>query len=245
MQPTDLITEGVAPESQRDSQQRLAMPREQEPTVARTKDAVRSGVGGVRFTRDDAEQAGNEWRFNCGPGALCAVLGMTPAELRPHMLDFEAKGYTNPSLMYGVLDKLGVQYRQCYRGDGPASGHTLYPRFGLVRIQWGGPWTKPGVPMRARYRQTHWIATRGEPSAREAFDINAICVGGWLPWTEWATQLAPWLIREAVPKGSGEWWPTHSIEVLSLGGGGAELGANVVTCGTKNGAQGHSAKGEP
>jgi hypothetical protein len=47
MQTTDQTTEGVAPESQRDSQQRLAMPREQEPPVDRTKDAVRSGVGGV------------------------------------------------------------------------------------------------------------------------------------------------------------------------------------------------------
>lgn len=167
----------------------------------------------IRFTVADAQKASDDWRFNCGPGALCAVLNMTPDELRPHMLDFEQKGYTNPTLMLGVLDKLGVRYRQIYRGDGPAPEHTPYPRFGLVRVQWAGPWTKPGVPMRARYRQTHWVATRGEPSAREVFDVNAVCVGGWISWREWSLSLVPWLIRECCPKGSGGWWPTHGLEI--------------------------------
>ena len=30
----------------------------------------------VRFTIDDANKAGNEWRFNCGPGAICAVMNL-------------------------------------------------------------------------------------------------------------------------------------------------------------------------
>lgn len=47
MQTTDQTTEGVGHESQRDSQQRLAMPREPEPSANSTRDPVRSGVGGV------------------------------------------------------------------------------------------------------------------------------------------------------------------------------------------------------
>lgn len=45
MQTTDQTTEGVAPESHPDSQQRLAMPREQEPTMNEASDAA--GGGGV------------------------------------------------------------------------------------------------------------------------------------------------------------------------------------------------------
>lgn len=161
----------------------------------------------VRFTIDDVQRAGDEWRFNCGPAAICAVLDMTPDEIRPHMLDFEGKGYTNPTLMLDVLKNLSVRYRQTYRGDAPCSVPCI--AFGLMRVQWAGPWTKPNVPMRARYRQTHWVAVAG----REVFDVNAMCVGGWLPWNEWAFQLVPWLIRECYPKADGAWWPTHILEI--------------------------------
>lgn len=166
----------------------------------------------IRFNVNDAQLASDEWGFNCGPGALCAVLDMTPNEIRPHLLDFESKGYTNPTLMYRILDRLKVRYRQCYRGDEPNFPQSAFPRFGLVRVQWGGRWTNPGVPMRVRYRHTHWIATRGEYSSREVFDVNGVCAGGWLSWNEWSTKLVPWLMLECANKATS-WWPTHGLEI--------------------------------
>lgn len=169
----------------------------------------------IRFTLGDAEVASAVWRFNCGPAALCAILGMAPDELRPHLLDFESKGYTNPTLMANILRGLGVKFRRKYEcAVGPVDGRPLptdWPSFGLVRIQWGGPWTAPGVPMRARYRHTHWIGARthGWP----VFDVNALCVGGWITWSEWKDELVPWLLKQSVPRASGEWWPTHCWEV--------------------------------
>lgn len=169
----------------------------------------------IRFTAEDAQAAGEAWRFNCGPGALCAITGMTPAELRPHLGDFERKGYTNPSLMASILKDLGIAYDRVFEATGaerkPWSDGNL-PEFGLMRVQWGGPWTRPGVPMAARYRYTHWVAIdRQHPTC--VFDVNAACVGGWIPWEEWITQLIPWLLRECHPKASGEWWPTHCWQV--------------------------------
>ena len=161
----------------------------------------------VRFNIDEASAAADAWGFNCGPGALCAVLDLTPDELRPKLGDFEAKGYTNPTLMASVLRAHGARHREVYRRDAPGAGCRL--QFGLMRVQWAGPWTRPGVPMAARYRQTHWVAMAGD----QVFDINAICVGGWIDRDEWEMRLVPWLIREACPKGSGEWWPTHGWEV--------------------------------
>lgn len=162
----------------------------------------------VRFDLDEAERASEEWGFNCGPAALCAVLDMTPEEIRPLMLDFEARGYTNPTLMLDVLKRLCVPWHQIYRSDDPAGTIPTIP-LGLMRVQWGGRWTNPGVPMRARYRETHWCALRDD----EVFDVNAMCVGGWVSLREWVTELIPWLIRECVPKGDGTWWPTHVISV--------------------------------
>lgn len=152
------------------------------------------------------------WGFNCGPGALCAVLGMTPNQIRPHLLDFETKGYTNPTLMRQVLTNLGVQFQQTYRSDVPGAFPLV--NYGLVRIQCGGPWTRPGVPMAARYRQTHWVAARN--LSAEIFDINAIESGGWLPFATWANELYPSVISECAPKSDGTWWATHAYEITHI-----------------------------
>lgn len=170
----------------------------------------------VRFTLDDAQAAADEWGFNCGPAALCAVLGQTPDKIRPHLGDFERKGYTNPSLMAGILRELRVPFRRTFESaTEPWHGSVQWPDFGLVRVQWSGPWTAKGVPMRARYRATHWIGYKKNPgiSHDEVFDVNAMCVGGWLSFGEWGTQLVPWLLKQCQPKADGKWWPTHCWDV--------------------------------
>jgi hypothetical protein len=163
----------------------------------------------VRFTLDEASAA---WggKFNCGPAAICALLDLTPDELRPRMGEFESKGYTNPTLMFETLERCNARHRRIYRSDEP---NAVFPKLqhGVVRVQWGGPWTKPGVPMRVRYRQTHWVGAR--ENSTEIFDVNAMCIGGWMPFTEWAGKLVPWLIRECCAKADGTWWPTHALEV--------------------------------
>ena len=183
----------------------------------------------VRFSRDDAQRAGDAWGFNCGPGALCAVLDMTPDEIRPHLGDFEPKGYVNPSLMGGILRGLNVPHDWrvlCTDGrhETPTALAPAWPRFGLVRIQWDGPWCDPGRPIRARYRHTHWVAHRvhqllavpnKDLDVGQVFDVNAMCVGGWLAVEEWIAALVPWLLQEVEPKSSGGWWMTHVVELTA------------------------------
>jgi hypothetical protein len=170
----------------------------------------------IRFDVDEAQAASDEWGFNCGPGALCAVLNLTPDEIRPHLADFERKGYTNPKLMADTLRRLKVPFYREFEQLGAVNRDALttpvYPKYGLIRIQWDGPWCNSGVPIRARYRHTHWIGMR-ERFSREAFDINAICVGGWILWSEWVYDLQPWLQARVEPKANGNWWPTHCWKV--------------------------------
>ena len=169
------------------------------------------------LTLQDAKAA-DAWGFNCGPAALCAVTGLSPDQVRPHLGDFEDKRYTNPSLMASALASLGVQFTRRFENLGPRRV-AIYPTFGLVRIQWSGPWTKPGVPMRVRYRKTHWIAVdhgRGRTviaKNRGVFDVNAIASGGWISWADWVKELVPWILKECVPKADGAFWPTHCWEM--------------------------------
>lgn len=160
-----------------------------------------------RFNADDQERAHREWGANCGPGAIAAIVGLTLDELRPHMGDFEQKHYTNPTLMWQVLDRLGVRWR---RKKAPLS----WPQWGLVRIQWHGPWTAPGVPARMAYRHTHWVGACARPGDVGIFDINAVWSGtGWCSLNVWDEQLVPWLLEHCEPESDGRWSMTHVVEV--------------------------------
>jgi hypothetical protein len=155
------------------------------------------------FTLADAEAAAVAWGANCGPGALAAVLGLTLEDVRPHLVDFTRKGYTNPTMMLDALRSLGVVW---------SHATADWPDGGLVRVQWEGPWTAPGVPVRARYNYTHWVGSRQGAAGIEIFDINCICAGGWVPLAEWRDEVVPWLLRECYPRANGRWHTTHRLK---------------------------------
>lgn len=190
-------------------------------------------LGYHSITFEAAEAAHKAYGFNCGPGALCGITGLSPEQLRPHLGDFEAKGYMNPSLMRETLKRLGLEFRwhvlseQSARvemlskpsGSGAicsAKAAALLPNFGLCRIQWGGPWCDPGVPMAARYRQSHWIAAAHHPGrGLGVFDVNNNTSDhdiDWAPFDAWASVVVPDLIA-TYPRADGTWWLTHVVEV--------------------------------
>jgi hypothetical protein len=161
-------------------------------------------IAAPRFTLADADHAHEEWGMNCGPSALAAIFGMTLDEVRPHMGDFERKHYTNPTLMIAALRSIRCVWRK------RASG---WPIYGLARIQWEGPWTKSGVPMRARYRYTHWVGAATRSNEVGVFDINAMANGtGWCSLHDWEDVIVPHILKQ-YPAASGAWHITHSMEV--------------------------------
>lgn len=161
------------------------------------------------FSVEDAERAYDEWGCNCGPAAVAAICGLRLDEVRPHMGDFEAKHYTNPTLMWQALDSIGVTWAHVR----PA---VEWPLHGLARVQWEGPWTRPGVPARAAYRHTHWVGAASD-SVRGVgiFDVNALGNGsGWCSIEDWSSKLVPWILEECVPRADGGWHLTHVVEVM-------------------------------
>lgn len=161
------------------------------------------------FTAEDADAAYQTWGANCGPGAIAGVLGMTLDEVRPFLGDFERRGYTNPTLMWAILNNLCSEWKSQPGRLKP----FVWPRFGLARVQWEGPWTQAGVPMTARYRHTHWVGSCVTYEDTWIFDINCICVGGWVHFSEWHTKVVPWLLKETTPRANGRYHITHSVEI--------------------------------
>ena len=164
------------------------------------------------FGKAEANLAAFRWGMNCGPGAFAAVCNVGLGEARRHLAGFDRKKYTNPLMMFRALDSLGIDWWKVK----PVG----WPDYGLVRIQWLGPWTEPGVPVRRRYRHTHWVGTYLGRNDRAIFDINAIGSGGWVNVGNWADILVPWLLEACEPEANGEWRVTHGLEV--------RLGSKVV-----------------
>lgn len=170
-------------------------------------------MSSLPFTAAQVDTAYEEWGFNCGPGALCAVLSLTPDQLRPHLVEFEQKRFMNPTHVFSVLRRLDIRHRLTYKGDEPSIRYSRFPRYGLVRVQFDGPWTKPDVPIAARYKHTHWISVqRDQLGGIVVFDVNAMEWGGWLPWTEWEEKVLS-LLLSGQARATGQWWATHSIEI--------------------------------
>ena len=96
-----------------------------------------------------------------------------------------------------------------------STGHSRrpgaeWPRHGVVRVQWGGPWLKPGVPPRVAYGFTHWVASRFDPADEVwwVFDVN----GGWLQCARWEREIVP-AILSSIKRADGTWITTHRWEV--------------------------------
>jgi hypothetical protein len=173
----------------------------------------------LQFTLAEAEAAADEWGFNCGPAAVAAICGLSIKELRPFLGDFESKRYTNPTLMKSILANVSARVVEFVSLDWRAQASGLmpvpWPRYGLARVQWEGPWTNQGVPMAARYRQTHWVGSSyANRDNVGIWDVNCLNNGtGWVGLKEWSETLVPWLLKECHPRANGNWHLTHTVSI--------------------------------
>lgn len=160
------------------------------------------------FTEAEAERAHAEWGCNCGPSSLAFALQMKLDDVRHAIPDFERKRYTSPTMMKMALANLGQNYRIVPpESFTPGSKVDVAPMFApepsLVRVQWCGPWTQPGMNPKWAYGYTHWIATWQQIGVSLVFDCN----GGACRVESWIRNIVPLLTR--FPRATGEWFPTH------------------------------------
>lgn len=162
----------------------------------------------LKFDQAAADQANQDWGLNCGPSALAAILNLTLDEVRGpcEKVSFASRGYMNVSMMMDAIKLAGGQIAARYT---PARDH--WPKAGLVRIQWTGPWIIDGKPARWAATATHWIAhwqNAGSLYEPVVFDIN----GGLLYRDQWLEHVVPAIIS-SIKRADGGWYITHSWEI--------------------------------
>lgn len=174
----------------------------------------------LTITEPDWLQAEREYgACNCGLTALAIMLGLPVMAVMPHIPQYKERHYTSPTMMKVALASLGVALKDRFpkRTTTARDSHAM-ATYGLVRIQWEGPWTAPGANPRWAYRQTHWVGSaqfsgpgpcRGMQSW--VFDVNA----GWQLFDKWESETVPSIIRECVPRATGGWFSANGT-VCSL-----------------------------
>lgn len=175
------------------------------------------------FTEAEFNAANEAWGANCGPGALATMLSLHVNDVRAHLVGFDGKRYTNPTMMYGALKALRIPYDDMKAGIGRASNgmplgpHEL-PDYGLTRIQWEGPWTAEGANPKWAYRQTHWIGSYSvkQQDLRDGKTTNVMYVydinGGWRPQLDWEKIIVP-VLTSLYPRSTGGWHAKQRLEL--------------------------------
>ena len=157
------------------------------------------------FTAKEQQDAFDALGANCGPGAIAAMCGSTPRAVALLLGDeFQERKGTTEIMAQRAIKALGFS---CSYDATPT-----WPAYGLARILWDGPWTLSSHPY-SRYKHSHWIGVFCVPQEpRLIFDINAIAVGGWLPFAQWARDLAP-LLAQQEKNATGTWTLGDSLHL--------------------------------
>jgi hypothetical protein len=157
------------------------------------------------FDASDQQKAWDQLGANCGPGAIAGLCGETPLKVAKLLgPKLQKLGGSTELMLRQALTELNISWCD--------ATHT-WPAYGLVRIQWSGPWIQDPDPFE-KHRHSHWIgvATHGLPHVM-IFDINAISVGGWISLREWDDVLRPWLLQNSEPEADDTWWISDAVEV--------------------------------
>lgn len=182
----------------------------------------------ILYVPADVEEAYRLHKANCGPAALAAILERPVEEVMSYFGP-NWPGFTNPTRMLEAVKHACWDLRSDERRLGyatfpkvraidvrrePHPDERPWPAPGVALIQWGGSWTRPGVPVAAAYQHTHWVAAQHDAGGTlMVYDINAgDGKGGWLSRAEWARTIVPSLLD--LHKGTDRtYWVRYSIQV--------------------------------
>jgi hypothetical protein len=107
----------------------------------------------LRFTTIESETANKEWKATCGPHSIAAACGLSLEQVRVALTGY--KGWMSPTQITAALKNLNQPFQL------KTGLKTSELCEGINRIQWEGPWLNPGVPARAAYFHTHYVAHFG------------------------------------------------------------------------------------
>lgn len=106
------------------------------------------------YTADESTAANKAWKATCGPHSIAAACGVNLDAVKHAMdlADVNYRGWMSPTQVTRTLHALNRKF------DLRSGLKTMMLCQGINRVQWEGPWLKPGVPARVAYFQTHLVA---------------------------------------------------------------------------------------
>lgn len=169
------------------------------------------------YTPTDMDDANIEWRANCGPGALAALLGLQVMDVRPRFPHFPEKARTNLTQMQEAMGRSRRETPVPPKELAPTGPFPRIERAAMVQIQWTGRWTTPAANPRYAYldalKNSHWCAARMTEHGLWVYDVNfdGPVSGGWMPVATWERDIATMFVKE---KKSRTGW--YARELLHL-----------------------------
>lgn len=158
------------------------------------------------YTPEQSQQAYDEWKAMCGHHSIAAA---THASLdRVKQACPKLVGWMNPTMIGTTLHNLGARTK-CLTRLPDDTRFLFTPGRRVMRIQFEGSWTGPGVPPAAAYKHTHYIAVIDELVMDPMVDSNMLI--SLLDWLE----TEQYRVLQDVPKATG-WHFTHCWEVKPL-----------------------------
>lgn len=165
------------------------------------------------FTNDELAEAADAWGCNCGPAALAFALQIPLWSTRYALPRFVEKRHTTPTMMREALAAYHVTPwvvrlpEQKYPTD-IAGMFDALGTIALVRVQWTGPWTAPGINPKWGYVHSHWIAAWRDGvkdgGVNLVYDVNS----GISSMQFWEYETVQRIIAGHA-RADGGWFPTH------------------------------------
>lgn len=135
----------------------------------------------IPYTAEESVCANREWRATCGHHSIAAAVGVKLDAVKAACP--KLTGWMSPTMISKTLAALGCNPRAypCAQKMGQPPPWMV----AIMRIQWEGPWLKEGVPVKAAYAYTHYIAvTPGSEVMDPALDTISL-----LPWQSWISAV--------------------------------------------------------
>lgn len=117
--------------------------------------APESGTGHM-LVPSDMDEANREWKANCGPCSLAALLGGSVQQMRPAFPHFPGKAGTTIEHMQFALRHFGLRHSMRY------GIHSRIPDFGLITVVWPKNPTGQRINKRSERAVYHWVCKFGD-----------------------------------------------------------------------------------